>query len=419
MKHSLSSSLLVISTSLVIFACGPTQPFVDEIPGLLGGKADGDGDAPDPPAIPGISGIPMLPDVNPPKMLPAYKTDVEANSGPGEGRPYFEDPRDSHPSYTYAAAPNDGGYLPGEYEPVQALLIGWANGASELQPMFVDLIAATAPHVTTVVYVNSNYQASQIYNALDARGADPDQVSFQQLDIDTIWMRDYGPLLVKTATGYRVVDPRYYYGRWADDSAPTTLAGSWGVPVSRPALDFEGGNFQSDGTGTCITTTWMLEQNQFRNYTTTKVRQILKDHLGCDTTLILPVMQGEGTGHVDMYVTITGPKEAIVGEYATIDDPVNAQITDQGAQMLIAAGFTVRRIPMPTNVDGAFRSYTNSLAVGNMVLVPVYADDTRYQSQALNVFSQAYPGRTIIPIDSTEIIQWAGAVHCVTMTLAK
>jgi len=72
---------------------------------------------------------------------------------------------------------------------------------------------------------------------------------------------------------------------------------------------------------------------------------------------------------------------------------------------------------MPGNWDGAYRSYTNSLAVGDRVLVPVYSDDTRYQSAALSVFKQAYPGRTSVPIDSTGVIQWAGAIHCVTMTI--
>ena len=50
------------------------------------------------------------------------------------------------------------------------------------------------------------------------------------------------------------------------------------------------------------------------------------------------------------------------------------------------------------------------------VLVPVYDEDTRFEAAALAVFKQAYPDRQIVPINSDSIIQWAGAIHCVTMT---
>ena len=64
----------------------------------------------------------------------------------------------------------------------------------------------------------------------------------------------------------------------------------------------------------------------------------------CDTVMkvkdgSLDFAAGEGTGHVDMYVTITGAKKAIVGEYALSDDPVNAAIVSS-IQSYIATGIT-------------------------------------------------------------------------------
>jgi agmatine deiminase len=161
----------------------------------------------------------------------------------------------------------------------------------------------------------------------------------------------------------------------------------------------------------------MLYENKSRGYTSQDIKSIFKKYLGCQTTVILPSLAGEGTGHVDMLATITGPGEVIVGQYPTNEDPTNAKRLDSAASMLKSAGFKVRRVTQPTNWDNNFRSYTNSLAVGNRVLLPVYSDDSRFDSQAISVFKQAYPGRTIIPIDSTKIITWSGAIHCVTMTL--
>ena len=80
---------------------------------------------------------------------------------------------------------------------------------------------------------------------------------------------------------------------------------------------------------------------------------------------------------------------------------------------------TALRIPMPSNAGhSVFRSYTNALAVNDRVLVPVYDEDSRFEATALDVFETAYPGRTIVPVDSDEIIYWSGAIHCVTMTVA-
>jgi agmatine/peptidylarginine deiminase len=389
--------LFSIYLALGLGACGEEDirdklVEADDVPSILGAKAD--------------------------TMLPAHKTAGELEA---QIKADGWDPRDQHPSYAFTAAPSDVSRLPSEAEPAQALLVGWPGGASGLTSFFAKMIAAGATEVPkTVVYVSSSTLASQLLSALNSHGADTDNVYFVNLSLDTIWMRDYGPLMVKTKTGgKRIIDLRYYYGRWNDDVAPTKLASAWSLPVSRPPLEAEGGNFQSDGAGSCITTTWMVEQNSGWGYTAQDVRSILKSYLGCQTTVILPTLDGEGTGHVDMYVTITGPKAALVGKYATSDDPVNAQIANQAATMLANAGFTVTRIPMPTNYDGVFRSYTNSLAIGGKVLVPVYSDDRRYESQALSVFRAAYPGRTIVPIDSTAIIQWAGAIHCVTMTIGS
>jgi agmatine/peptidylarginine deiminase len=347
-------------------------------------------------------------------MLPASKTEAERVA---QAKADLYDPRDNHSYYKFTGASGDVLEVPAESEPVQALLIGWPGGASGLTSYFAKLIKYGSAAVdTTVVYTNQSAY-SGLYYQLQSAGVDLDRISFVGMDLDTIWMRDYGPLLARTTSGYRVIDFRYYYGRWDDDVAPTRLAKAWGVPVSRPPLEAEGGNFQSDGAGRCITTDMMVYQNQGRGYSSQDVKSILKKYLGCKTTIILPSLAGEGTGHVDMLATITGPGEVIVGQYPKNEDPTNAKRLDTAASMLKSAGFKVRRVTQPTNWDNNFRSYTNSLAIGNRVLLPVYSDDSRFDSQAIAVFKQAYPGRTIIPIDSTQIISWAGAIHCVTMTL--
>ncbi len=348
-------------------------------------------------------------------LLPAGMT-----AGERQGKADGEDPRDAHSDYRFTGTPGDILEMPGEFEGVQLLFVGYTRDAVQLERFFVDLIDAAHLQTHVVVFYDDASAAGYLQGALQDAGSDISQISFAQVDLDSIWMRDYGPLVARTTDGYfRVVDPRYYYGRFADDVFPTVLADAWQLPVSRPPLELEGGNFQSDGQGRCITTEWAVDQNYLFGYRHDDIEEVFRDYLGCDTTAIVPAIEGEGTGHVDMLATITGPGEVIVGRYERSEDPVNAALLDEAADRMEDAGFFVRRVPMPTNVDGNYRSYTNSLAVNNVVLVPTYSDDNRFEAEALDVFERAYPGKTIVAVDSTDIIRWSGAVHCVTMTIGN
>lgn len=361
-----------------------------------------------------LGGNPLIRSGNKTKTMKPASMTQEERLGKADGY----DPRDGYAEYAFTADPFNIDDVPGEFESVQQLLVAWPQGAEDLASMFIEMIHAASESVPTVVFVDANSYATFLSDELEAQGADLSRIKFVKVPLDTIWIRDYGPIVAKLKDGSRVVvDPRYYYGRWTDDAFPTKLAKSWGMSVVRPPIETEGGNFQSDGDGNCIVTERILQQNAHFGYSSTDLKQIYREYFGCENTLILPELYGEGTGHVDMYATITGPRKVIVGKYKSSDDSINAARLDKAAALLKQAGFAVTRIPMPTNDDGSYRSYTNSIALNGLVLVPIYLDDRRFENDALQIFKTAYPGRTIVPIDATEIIQWAGAVHCITMTM--
>ena len=295
--------------------------------------------------------------------------------------------------------------------------MAWPRHDAALLPYMVRILSEVVKEApSTEVFVPSAVVAAGLGGALKKAGVDTGSVRFTILALDSVWIRDYGPLVVRTTGGgYQVVDLRYDGRQW-DDRLPARLASAWGVPVRDVPLVLEGGNLLSDGAGSCLTTEALLSDN---GYSVTRIRRILRDHLGCTRTIILAPLEGEATEHVDMFTTITGPGQVMVGSYDTSEDPVNARVLDSAARQLAAAGFRVRRVPMPSNQDGVYRTYTNSLAVGGKVLVPVYPDDRRHEARALQIFQQAYPGRVIVPVDSAEIIQRDGAVHCVTMTVGS
>jgi len=172
----------------------------------------------------------------------------------------------------------------------------------------------------------------------------------------------------------------------------------------------------SDGVGNCLTTNLIIEKNAHNGFDASSVKDVLRDFFGCQNTYILPFLEGEQTGHVDMYAAFTGPKTLILGEYMVEHDPENAAILNEIAAVLLHDGFTVYRIHMPGNWDGAFRTYTNALAVGEVVLVPSYSDDTRFETEAIRIFRRAYPSRRVVLVNTTDVIQYGGGIHCATMS---
>lgn len=336
-----------------------------------------------------------------------------------QGKADGNDPRDQYPNaYGFTNPPAVPGAVAGEFEPISNFYIGWGSGAWENEQFFVDVIKSAATEVPVTIIVPDQQTANALDEDLSRVGADTGAVTYLIFTLDSIWMRDYGPLAAATDSGaVNIIDPRYYWGRWMDDYFPTALAGALSAPVARPPIEMEGGNFQSDGAGHCVATDAHVERNVAFGYDAQDIKDLFAAYYGCKTTTLVPALLGEGTGHVDMSVHVTGPLEVIVGSYPVNEDATNAARLDRAAAMLQADGFTVRRVGMPFNSSrSVFRSYTNALAVNGKVLVPVYDEDTRFEAAALAVFKQAYPDRQIVPINSDSIIQWAGAIHCVTMT---
>lgn len=321
--------------------------------------------------------------------------------------------------------------LPAEYEHVDYLLVGWHT---DLELFLLDIIEASWGHAELVVVLSEDQDRARVEEALAARELDPGALTFVHGPIESPWIRDYGPLVVQYPSGARRIVDLLYSADTDEDRVPTflgrTLWRDWGVTALPIALD--GGNLLSDGEGRCFTTLGYPDSkpaqlvggddeaiSEAEVVDLAVVQESLASAMGCKNLTVLPKLWDEPTHHVDMYLTITGPNQVIVGEYRPDDDPFNAPRLDEVAALLRSQGMLVRRVPMPDHMDGHFRSYTNSLAVNGVVLVPVYPEADRDEARALAVFREAYPDREIIPIVATDAIELEGTVHCTTMTVTS
>lgn len=112
----------------------------------------------------------------------------------------------------------------------------------------------------------------------------------------------------------------------------------------------------------------------------------------------------------------------LCARYAT--NQVDYQILEDAALLLAqstngsGAPWQVVRIPQPDVYYVGFvmpvvRTYTNSVIANDVVVVPTYGIPE--DSEALAVYAAVLPGRRIVALDANDIIEMAGAWHCVTM----
>lgn len=314
--------------------------------------------------------------------------------------------------------PAAGTVLPGEFEPAERLFIAWDES---LARFLLDIMTAAWDEVPITVLLAPDQSDDGLNHVLRGLGMDPNAVQRVRVPMGSVWIRDFGPMVVRAAGGRRqIVDFGYLLDK-EEDGLPGALGSAlwphW--TVQRSALEFEGGNVQSDGHGRCVTTAGYVEQlHALATAAERRLHGELRDRLGCHTIAVVPPLHGEPTGHVDMFATVTGPAQIIVGRYDAAVDPENAVRLDRTAIILRRAGFRVRRLPMPDHGDGVFRSYTNSLAINGVVIVPVYPEAAAGEDEAFAVFRAAYPGRRIVPVVASDIITLYGAVHCATLTVA-
>ena len=347
-------------------------------------------------------------------MLPAYKL-------PGDFKPLkadqYSDYRDSHPEVYGITEPPGVAFRPvAEYEPAARLMITVSSTGlpSGMMENLVDICKHGKDVVETYVLYPTNTIKNSFQNMLSNGGVSSNSVTWLKMDMDSVWVRDFGPVPIISDSGKNgIVDLRYYHQRIYDDAIPTKLGSLWNMSVYRTPLDFEGGNFMSDTKGNCFTSEGILYYN---GVSQTEIEKYAKDYVGCDKLYITKPMEGEGTTHIDMAGKIIDDNTIVCGEYKSNEDYANNKILNQNAAMYEAAGFNVVRMPMPSNSDGNFRSYINSLFVNGVNMWPTYSIDKAKEAEALEIWEDMMPTWEHVKMNSDDVIKWAGAIHCITMT---
>lgn len=314
----------------------------------------------------------------------------------------------------------------GEYGPMDGVLISWSvqgNWPSSWRDILNQMVGRITTDGAAKVYVayelNSDVAAATA--AFKAQGADMSRVEFVQANLDTIWIRDYGPRIAYEGDTRVIIDHVYNRPRPNDDAFPGVFRFYKGMTLYGLPLTHGGGNYHISDLGDSFCTRLVDNENNgngdLYNYSEPQIHDLWQDYQGVDTTFFDPYPQNiDSTQHLDMWMEVIGDRAAMISDWPLNQGSAQDVICEGAVSTLEGRGWTIHRLPA-FSIGGDHYTYTNVVMCNDLVLVPTYTNGTvaPFNAEALQTWQDACPGKKIVGINCQPIISAAGAMHCIVM----
>ncbi len=319
--------------------------------------------------------------------------------------------------------------LPADFQSQESLVLVADKMAGDFPRELVGLVKAAHRCITLIGLVSDDEGRHRVLQLLARNGLAGDSIRLLQLPCDTVWVRDFGPVFVRSYhSGLIALDFDYTRrsgdaGRRLDDAAAIGLAQQLNVPVGRVPFEIEQGDLLSSGSGLLVTTTRLFNNNISRGFDAQTIDKSLSRMFGCETIVVLEPLQHEPTGHVDVFACLVDPQTIVLGEYQASEDPENARVLQRNADLLSTVRLPggplrVVRLPMSGRSDDVWRTYTNVVFANGTLLVPQYEDAAR-DAAALAAFQRLLPAWQTVGVSAGSLIARDGALRCITLNVPK
>jgi agmatine deiminase len=349
------------------------------------------------------------------------------------------------PSSRNGSTPHFLGYrMPAEWDQHESTWLGWPHELTDWPGKFSPIpwaFGEIVRHLSRVerVYllVENRVSESRVHAILKKSGANLSVVDFLRIPTDRGWMRDSGPICVKSSGG-EVAYTHWRFNGWAKydnhkkDAAIVSQANKklkrrlWQPIHKGRRVVLEGGSIDVNGLGTLLTTEeCLLSKTQERNpgFTREDYVEVFRSYLGVTNVLWLRNgIAGDDThGHVDDLARFVDPTTVVTvvendsndANYAPLQENLALlrQMKDQDGRPL-----RIETLPMPSPVyfDGQRlpASYANFYIANTLVIVPTFNDSN--DRQALNTLAKLFPSREVVGIACRDLVLGLGTLHCMT-----
>jgi len=325
-----------------------------------------------------------------------------------------------------------------------ATWIAWPHNAEDWPGKFQPIpwvYAEIVRHLSRVedvhILVQNELAAQRATKILTRAGANLARLHFHEWETDRVWLRDSGPIFVKSTDG-TVALTDWKFNAWAkydnwlrDDRIPSHVAKLYAMDAFQPVvtghrLVLEGGSIDVNGAGVLLTTEeCLLSEVQQRNpgISREQLERAFADYLGIEQVIWLNRgCAGDDThGHVDDIARFVSENTIVTCVEQNIHDENHLPLAEnfsilKDARLHDGRSLNVIKLPMPAPVvfEGQRlpASYANFYIANDLVLVPTFNDAN--DRLALNILAAQFPAREIVGIHCGDFIWGLGALHCMT-----
>ncbi len=325
-----------------------------------------------------------------------------------------------------------------EWEEVEYLLVTWNPN----YPNILRQIVQAGVQECKVIITTQN--EASVANYLTSNGVDLTNVTFLDVDWDSIWIRDYaGNTIYSDDIGeLALTDWIYNRPRPNDDVMPIAHAAQVGIPLyttntGTNDLVNTGGNYMSDGLGNAFASKLILNENATGNPYGVSVKNeaqidgIMQEYMGINRFVKMNTLPYDQIHHIDMHMKLLDEETILVSKYppGIADGPqieANIQYVLDNFQSPFGTPYDIEWIDAPPstngnypNTGGPYNTYSNAVFVNKTIMVPTYRPEV--DAPALAQYQEMLPGYNVVGIDvdnpGENLINSLGAIHCITHTI--
>lgn len=341
---------------------------------------------------------------------------------------------------THPTPQAQGYYFPAEFAPHVATWLSWPHKEASwpgkihtIYPYYAQFVKVlTESELVRINVVDAAMQDFATAHLLKA-GVPMDKVEFFLHPTNDAWCRDHGPaFLINPNAAIKKVIVDWNYNAWGDkyppydldDVIPTRIAEHYGLPVYYPGIIMEGGSVEFNGAGTLLTSTaCLLNPNRNPHLNQEQIEGYLRNYYGVEQILWIDegIVGDDTDGHIDDTVRFVNADTVLTVVEPNQQDENHAILQHnlkqlQQMRLLNGKQLNIVELPMPDAVvyedQRLPASYANFYISNQHVIVPTFRCDK--DDQALSIIQQCFPERTVVGIDSTEIIWGLGSFHCLS-----
>jgi agmatine deiminase len=348
-------------------------------------------------------------------------------------------------SSTTYRTPNELGYrLPAEWEKHEATWLGWPHNKNDwpgkfspIQWVYAEITRRIAASEKVRIIIESKSHERRARGVMKSANVNMSNIEFFTLKTDRGWIRDSGPLFVKTQKG--VAQVCFEFNGWAkyanyknDRKVPHFISKKFrlrkfvAIHHGRQVV-LEGGAIDTNGKGTLITTEeCLLDQTiQTRNpgFAKKDYEEVFKRYLGITNVLWLGkgIVGDDTHGHVDDICRFANRNTILIANEINPQDDNYKILKENGERIQdfkLEDGSRPEVISLPMPEPVIFRgrrlpaSYANFYISNAAVLVPTFNDPN--DRNALGIISELFDDREVIGIHALDLVWGLGTLHCLT-----